>query len=67
MVTGVQTCALPICGLYERHKQLFVLLLTIKILVTAGLLTSADTVLFLRGGAALALPSEGWGAASARR
>ena len=58
-------------GLYERHKQLFVLLLTIKILVTAGLLTSADTVLFLRGGAALDvasvrkkpfnwLPNEAW-------
>jgi dynein heavy chain len=58
-------------GLYERHKQLFVLLMTMKVLVTAGLLSSGDMTLFLRGGAALDvasvrkkpfnwLPNEAW-------
>merc|ERR1719261_168920 len=44
-------------GLYEADKQLFVLLMTMKVLVTAGLLSSGDLVLFLRGGAALDIAS----------
>merc|ERR1719473_2136298 len=44
-------------GLYERHKLLFVLLVTIKILVTAEELTLGDINLFMRGGAALDINS----------
>jgi dynein heavy chain len=44
-------------GLYERHKLLFTLLITIKILVTAEELTLGDVTLFLRGGAALDINS----------
>jgi dynein heavy chain len=44
-------------GLYERHKLLFTILVTIKILVTAEELTLADVNLFLRGGAALDINS----------
>ena len=40
-------------GLYEAHKLTFILVLTMKIMVTAGLLTPADVGLFLRAGAAL--------------
>jgi dynein heavy chain len=40
-------------GLYEDDKLLFVLLLTLKVLVTAGHLSSGDVALFLRAGAAL--------------
>jgi len=40
-------------GLYEPDKLTFILLVTIKILITAGQLRYADLVLFLRGGAAL--------------
>ena len=40
-------------GLYEQDKLTFVLLVTLKILVTAGHLKSSDVTLFLRGGAAL--------------
>ncbi|KAA0176015.1 hypothetical protein FNF27_02407 [Cafeteria roenbergensis] len=40
-------------GLYERHKLLFVLIVTLKVLVREGRLEQADVGLFLRGGAAL--------------
>jgi len=40
-------------GLYEEDKLLFLLLLTLKVLVTAGHLSSGDVALFLRAGAAL--------------
>jgi dynein heavy chain len=40
-------------GLYEADKLTFVLLVTLKILITAGHLASRDLTLFLRGGAAL--------------
>jgi dynein heavy chain len=40
-------------GLYETHKLLFVLLTTLKILVTNGDLSAGDVTLFLRGGAGL--------------
>merc|ERR1711865_1324202 len=40
-------------GLYEDDKLLFLLLLTLKVLVTAGHLSSGDVTLFLRAGAAL--------------
>lgn len=40
-------------GLYEKDKLTFVLLVTLKILVTEKLLTGNDVTLFLRGGAAL--------------
>ncbi|KAA0177346.1 hypothetical protein FNF27_01124 [Cafeteria roenbergensis] len=39
-------------GLYERHKLLFVLIFTLKILTTAGTLDQGQVALFLRGGAA---------------
>ena len=39
--------------LYKQHKLTFVLLVMLKILVTAGHLKSSDVTLFLRGGAAL--------------
>ena len=35
-------------GLYEQDKLTFVLLVTVKILVTAGHLKSSDVTLFLR-------------------
>ena len=44
-------------GLYEEHKLLFVFIVTVKILVTAGLLDPSDVSLFLRGGAALDINS----------
>jgi len=44
-------------GLYEADKLTFILLVTLKILVTAGLLKSGDVTLFLRGGAALDINS----------
>ena len=40
-------------GLYEADKLLFVSIITIKILVTDGILNQGDVGLFLRGGAAL--------------
>merc|ERR1711871_545204 len=44
-------------GLYEADKLTFVLLVTVKILITAGHLNSSDLTLFLRGGAALDINS----------
>jgi len=44
-------------GLYEPDKLLFVLLFTLKVLVTAGLLPASDVQLFLRAGAALDINS----------
>mmetsp|Transcript_17913 Transcript_17913/g.16185 ORF Transcript_17913/g.16185 Transcript_17913/m.16185 type:complete len:3436 (+) Transcript_17913:1-10308(+) len=44
-------------GLYEADKLTFVLLVTLKILITAGHLRQSDLVLFLRGGAALDIES----------
>lgn len=38
-------------GLYERDKLTFVLIVTLKILITAKKLNSTDMTLFLRGGA----------------
>ena len=40
-------------GLYERDKLTFVLIVTLKILITAKKLRTTDLTLFLRGGAAL--------------
>ena len=40
-------------GLYERDKLTFVLIVTLKVLITARRLRPADLTLFLRGGAAL--------------
>ena len=40
-------------GLYERDKLTFVLIVTLKILITAKKLRATDLMLFLRGGAAL--------------
>jgi dynein heavy chain len=40
-------------GLYERDKLLFVFIMAVKIMVTAGLLDLSDVALFMRGGAAL--------------
>ncbi|KAH9103464.1 hypothetical protein AeMF1_002875 [Aphanomyces euteiches] len=40
-------------GLYERDKLTFILLLTMKILVTDNLLTREEVTLLIRGGAAL--------------
>jgi dynein heavy chain, axonemal len=45
------------CGLYEKHKLIFVLLVTMKTLITASLLKATDLTLFLRGGAALDINS----------
>jgi dynein heavy chain, axonemal len=39
-------------GLYERHKLLFVFIVTTKILISAGVLDPHEVSLFLRGGAA---------------
>ena len=44
-------------GLYEKDKLTFVLLITLKILITAKKLTGTDFTLFLRGGAALDIAS----------
>jgi len=44
-------------GLYEEHKLPYVLLITMKILVTANLLKNSDITLLLRGGAALDINS----------
>ena len=44
-------------GLYERDKLTFILIATLKILVTAGLLKGSDVTLLLRGGAALDINS----------
>merc|ERR1711871_1114556 len=44
-------------GLYEADKLTFVLLVTVKILITANHLSSSDLTLFLRGGAALDIDS----------
>jgi len=44
-------------GLYEKDKLCFVLLITMKILITAGDLRGTDLTLFLRGGAALDINS----------
>jgi dynein heavy chain len=44
-------------GLYEQDKLTFIVLVTIKILVTAGTLRGSDMTLFLRGGAALDIDS----------
>ncbi|TYZ61675.1 hypothetical protein PybrP1_000691 [[Pythium] brassicae (nom. inval.)] len=44
-------------GLYERDKLTFVLLLTMKILVTDALLTREEVILLTRGGAALDINS----------
>ncbi|CAM9799127.1 unnamed protein product [Ectocarpus fasciculatus] len=44
-------------GLYEQDKLAFVVLVTLKIMITAGLLKSSDMTSFLRGGAALDINS----------
>ncbi|RLN87140.1 hypothetical protein BBJ28_00011147, partial [Nothophytophthora sp. Chile5] len=44
-------------GLYERDKLTFILLLTLKILVTDSLLTREEVTLLTRGGAALDINS----------
>lgn len=44
-------------GLYEADKLTFVLLVTLKIMITAGHLSGSDLTLFLRGGAALDINS----------
>jgi dynein heavy chain len=44
-------------GLYEADKLTFVVLVTMKILITAGHLKQSDLTLFLRGGAALDINS----------
>lgn len=44
-------------GLYEADKMTFTLIVTLKILVTAGRLTQDDVNLLLRGGAALDINS----------
>ena len=44
-------------GLYERDKLSFKLILTLKILLTAGRLDQDDVTLFLKGGAALDINS----------
>jgi len=40
-------------GLYERHKLLFVLVFTVKILVKANILDASEVQLFLQAGAAI--------------
>lgn len=44
-------------GLYEKDKLTFILLVTMKILITAAFLKSSDLTIFLRGGAALDINS----------
>lgn len=44
-------------GLYEADKLTFVVVITMKILITHGLLKGSDMTLFLRGGAALDIDS----------
>ena len=46
-------------GLYEKDKLMFVFIVTVKIMVTAGLLDASDVAVFLRGGAALDINSVG--------
>jgi dynein heavy chain len=45
-------------GLYEPDKLLFVFIVTLKILVSAGMISPSEVSLFLRGGAALDINSE---------
>lgn len=44
-------------GLFERHKLIFALMLTNKILVSAGKIKAADVDVFLKGGGALDINS----------
>lgn len=44
-------------GLFERHKILFALMLTNKILVSAGKVKGSDVDLLLKGGGALDITS----------
>jgi hypothetical protein len=51
-------------GLFERHKLLFALMLTNKILVSAGKVKNSDVDVLLKGGGALDIASvSAWGAA----
>jgi hypothetical protein len=45
------------CGLFERHKLLFALMLTNKILVSAGKVKAVDVDVLLKGGGALDIAS----------
>lgn len=44
-------------GLFERHKLLFALMLTNKILVSAGKVKNSDVDVLLKGGGALDIAS----------
>ncbi len=44
-------------GLFERHKIIFALMLTSKILVSAGKVKAGDVDIFLKGGGALDINS----------
>lgn len=44
-------------GLFERHKLLFALMLTNKILVSAGKVKASDVDVLLKGGGALDIAS----------
>ncbi len=44
-------------GLFERHKVIFALMLTNKILVSAGTIKAADVDILLKGGGALDINS----------
>ena len=44
-------------GLFERHKLLFALMLTNKILTSAKIIRASDLDVFLKGGAALDINS----------
>jgi dynein heavy chain, axonemal len=44
-------------GLYEADKLTYIILVTVKIMITAGSLRQSDLTLFLRGGAALDINS----------
>jgi dynein heavy chain len=46
-------------GLFERHKLLFALMLTNKILVSAGKVKASDVDVLLKGGGALNIASVG--------
>jgi dynein heavy chain len=56
-------CRLSPCalqrGLFERHKLLFALMLTNKILVSAGKVKPQDVDILLKGGGALDITSVG--------
>jgi hypothetical protein len=52
----LQSCALQ-RGLFERHKLLFALMLTNKILVSAGKVKPQDVDILLKGGGALDITS----------